>query len=245
MIIAVRTVLTVLLLLASPPTTTSDKWQERVQVYLDAYEQSASAPKPIVYPELAERVRLQFPRNHSIHVSWSTVQTDGKEIRGELYSCPGALFVVQQDEGWNLVTEGEYVYEWQPGQASGIRIKKNVDDLVDYALYLTDPALLMTSLYYEFLSNSGVFASPPIEEGGLVRLQMKESREGIESLLVVRKPLWFRGYSFRIPASKVRGEFRVSTPQEVQSIPTWVTSLPTGIRFTDSDNTLQRHLDYL
>ena len=219
----------------------SGEWEKRVQTYIDLYEKSAAAPMPIVYPQLAERVRLQFPEGKAVHISWSSREGDGKVEDGELYLRSGELFVIQNGEGWNLVTRGDYVYEWRADKTEGIRIAKNEAELVDYALYLTDPALLMTGMYYEYLSNPNAFTREGPDDEGVFILRVKKPVEGFESVTLTEHPIWFRGLSVKDPS----GVLRFSSPEIIPSIPDFLLDQLKGIRFEDSNLSLRRHLNYL
>jgi hypothetical protein len=232
-------------LVGAGPALGSGQWQQRVQSYVDAYEKSAEAPKPIVYPQLAERVRQQFPAQGVVRVSWSRRQGDGTVVEGELYSRPGELFVVQKTEGWNLVTKGNYVYEWRVGTTTGIKIDKIESDLVDYSLYLTDPALLMTGIYYKYLVEPEHFLREAADVDGVITLRLKKPIEGFESLSITERPFCFRGFSFTNPVSQTSGAFVISAPEIVHEVPAAVIERMKSIRFKTSEKSLKRHMTYL
>ena len=165
-------------------------WDARISFYLDVYEKSAENPKPIVYPKLSERINNAFLANNKNHV-----KIESTSLSTELYYTENEVVIYQHNEGWNLVTKGDYVYEWKHGEPSGVKFKKNNKDLVDYILYLTDPSYIMTSLYngyntkpenYEIKNHDG----KPYKE-----LALKETLYGFEAIYINTESLWFHGFS--------------------------------------------------
>jgi hypothetical protein len=221
-------------------------WDERLSLYLEAYDNSAEQPKPIVYPNLSERVKNAFLMNHSNYVKIESTGFDQNLFFTELFYSDAELVVYQHDEGWNLLTKGDYVYEWRHGENQGIKIKKNEIDLVDYILYLTDPSYFMTFSTYEYYQRPENVKVRQPKGKPYLELIFKEPLGGfIDAVFVNIDSLWFHGYRLKDPKTEEFATKNISPPKEYQSLPSYIENEFNEITFTESDWTIKRHMRYL
>lgn len=237
--------LVVTLFATASGATFSADWSERVDFYLQQYEASAESPKPIVYPRLSERIRSLFFQDGPSHITIESDIDGDRELLAELFFTDGELLVIQHREGWNLITKGEYVLEWEVGATSGFRIQKDEGDLVDYILYLTDPSYIMTSMYYQCFSEPS--SVEITDEPGMPwrEFTFKDPQYGFESVLVDAESLWFHGFRVRNPDSGAKTSMYVSRPMKSRWPQERLNSLIEDIEFSDSERTLRRHMVYL
>lgn len=221
------------------------EWDKQITFYLDAYIKSADNPKPIVYPKLGERVKGVFLSNETNHILIKNQKNHQIEVTTELFYKSGELHILQHGDGWNMLTKGDYIYEWKTGEKAGIKIKKNEKDLVDYILYITDPSYIMTSLYNGFSRNPEKYDVIEKKEENWKELSLKEPLYGFEAIYVNEEPLWFHGFRVTNPQSKNTSSVFYDKPSEYKKIPGELMEAMKNIEFTDSELTLRRHMVYL
>lgn len=221
------------------------EWSTRINQLIDVYEKSAPKPKPIVYPELGKRVKNTFLVNNKNWIEVS-IRKNGKLFsKTEIYYSEGELYVLQHDEGWNLVTKNESIYEWKNGETSGMRIKKKGKDVVDYILYLTDPALFMTGLFNVYRTDAAKYRVETVSDKPWKRFVLKEPLYGFKSVAVDENSFWFHGFTVEDPESKAEFTHSFSKPREYEVIPESLLNDMQKIKFIDSESSLRRHMSYL
>ena len=210
-----------------------------VHGYIAMFEASWDKPKPVCYPQLAERIREIFPSQGAIKIdSWSNEQ--GVRKNGSAIYVEGTRVEIVAPIGeWNLSTDEQYVYEWETGSKSGLRIKRVNEDLVALLYYDTDPSWIMASLYSDYLVTPKSFHAVTNPNSNVVELVLNKPVEGFEAVYVSQNPLWFHG--FRAQGS----EARFSKPETRNEIPKEIRARRLKIDFRDSDETLQRHMIFL
>lgn len=223
----------------------SDEWNNRINRLIDIYENSASNPKPIVYPELGNRVKNVFLLNDRNFIEVSILENRKLLSKTELYYSDGELYVLQYKNGWNLVTKNDSVYEWKNGEKSGIRIEKNDTDIIDYILYLTDPALFMTGLFNGYKTDPSKYDIELIDGEPWKRFVLKEPLYGFKSVTVDEDKFWFHGFRMENPKSKTEYVYSFSKPSEYKAPLKSLLKDMGKIKFIDSDRTLRRHMSYL
>lgn len=223
----------------------ADEWSGRINQLVDVYEKSVSNPKPIVYPELGKRVKNVFLLNDRNWIKISIHENGKLFSKTELFYSEGELYVLQHKEGWNLVTKNDSIYEWKNGAKSGRRIEKKDSDLVDYILYLTDPALFMTGLFNGYKTEPAKYDIEPIDGEPWKRFVLKEPLYGFKSVSVDEDSFWFHGFVMKNPESKSEYVYSFSKPREYKALPKPLFRDMKKIKFIDSDSTLRRHMSYL
>ncbi len=226
-------------------TANADEWNSRINQLIDVYKKSVSNPKPIVYPELGNRVKNVFLLNDRNLIEVSILENGKLFSKTDLYYSEGKLYVIQHKEGWNLVTKNDSIYEWKDGEDAGIRIKKKDSDIVDYILYLTDPALFMTGLFHGYKTEPEKYNIESIDDEQLKWFVLKEPLYGFKSVAVDEDTFWFHGFRMENPESKIEYTYRFSKPRKYQTLPKSLLDDMEKIKFTDSAKTLRRHMSYL
>ncbi len=217
--------------------------KEVVNQCITNFAQSKNDRKPVFYPELADRMEGLFLRYPATHILING--SGGAKGKTEIYIKGEEIYVVEANDGWNLAATGEGVFEWETGKTNGIKIKRSNQDLVNYLFYLTDPSWIMASLYYTYLTSPNEFIVVPDKKKKWMELRLKSPKEGFEAIYVSTKPLWFYGLRLKNPETKRTAEITVSEPQEMKELPAELARQLKGVRFEDSNLTLQRHMSFL
>jgi hypothetical protein len=213
--------------------------------HMAMFAQSKNKRMPVVYPELAERIEGLFLRYPVTHIVVSNSSEETKKGTTDIYVKGEEVYIIQAGEGWNLVANSAGVFEWERWKKTGIKIKRNNEDLVAYLYYLTDPSWVMASLYYEFLTSPNEFRVVPNRNKKWMELRLKRQGMGFEAIYVSQKPLWFYGLRFKNPKTGRAGEMTISEPKEINELPDELTQQLKGVKFEDSILTLQRHMTFL
>ena len=219
--------------------------KEVVNQYMTTYAKSKNDRKPAVYPELAERIEGLFLRYPATHIVISGFSGGAKKGTTDIYIKGEEIYVIEADGGWNLAANSAGVFEWEKGKTNGIRIKRSNNDLVAYVYYLTDPSWIIASLYYEYLTSPNEFTVVPNKKKKWTELQLKTPRDGFEAIYVSEKPLWFYGLRLKNPQTKRAEEITISEPKEMKELPEELARQLKGVKFEDSNLTLQRHMTFL
>jgi hypothetical protein len=206
--------------------------------YVAMFEASASKPLPSNYPELADRFRTLFPELGAVRVE-TPASKEGAKERTEIYADGNNIEIVAPLGERNFSTDGQYVYEWLTGAASGIRIKRVNTDIVAFLYYETDPSWIMASLYFGYLKTPDSFQVKKTSATGVFEFVLKKPIEGFESVSASQKPLWFYGF-------KANGTvLKFSAPTRLNQIPLSVSERRKTIVFADSEETLAVHMVFL
>jgi hypothetical protein len=218
--------------------------KEVVNQRIANYAQSKNDRKPVFYPELAERMEglfLRYPVTHIV-ISGSGGAKKGKT---DIYINGEDIYVIQGVDGWNLAANRQGIFEWETGKTNGIKLKRSDEDLVSYLFYLTDPSWIMASLYYTYLTSSNEFTVVPNKKKKWTELRLKTPKEGFEAIYVSEKPLWFYGFRLKNIESKRTAEITISEPKEMKELPEDLARQIKGVKFEDSNLSLQRHMTFL
>ncbi|MDO8282560.1 MAG: hypothetical protein Q7U10_08055 [Thermodesulfovibrionia bacterium] len=235
----------ILLLFCSSSLVHAGEWDDQVDRYINIYKQSAESPKPIAYPELGERVRNVFRLNIKNHILIRRVKSNGTETSTDLFYGNGELHILQNGEGWNMFTKGDYIYEWKIGEKVALKSKKNEKDLVDYILYLTDPSYIMTSLYNDYTKQPDNFNV--LESNGKTgkEITLKSPLYGFEAIFVNEESLWFYGFRSANAKSGIKTSIYFSKPVIYEVLPKELIGMSETIEFRESDTTVKRHMVYM
>jgi hypothetical protein len=233
------TVFLVLALSVAPSAIHAKELTAVVHDYIAMFEASAKKPQPVCYPELAERMRGIFPSHGARRFENWALANGRRKVGGAIYVEGTQVEIIAPAGEWNLSTDDNYIYEWVTGSKRGLRIKRVNEDLVALLYYYTDPSWIMASLYYEYLQAPKTFHVVPNPESKVDEIVFNKPMEGFEALYVSHNPLWFHG--FRAHGDEVR----FSRPQEEKEIPKAIRERREKIEFTDSNESLQRHMVFL
>ena len=179
--------------------------KEAVKRQMAMFERCKNDRLPVGYPELAERVEGLFLRYPAAHIAISGSSEGPKNAITDIYIKGEEIYVINAADGWNLAANRAGVFEWEKGKKTGIKIKRNDDELVAYIYYLTDPSWIMAAFYYEYLASPKEFTVVPDKNNKWMELRLKTPRDGFEAIYVSEKPLWFYGLRFQNPQTGQAG----------------------------------------
>lgn len=236
---------------AEPPKADADlssmSWAEIVRYLFRPLETAEDKERDAFFG----RLRTLLDREGITHIQCNTT-TDGElSQRTNIYYRPGELHVIHvpiaaasKGEQWNLVVKDGKAYEWRTGEAQGIVSDVNDKDMIDYLIYLTDPAMFLSQTYRDFLRRPKTFLPPNYDkQKDWTELKYKEPYHGIEALFVRKDPFWLHGIEIKNANLSVRLTFEL--PHSVDSIPAKVFDRLKNIKFDQSNLTLHRHMRYL
>lgn len=202
-------------------------------------------PKPVAFPELAPRLKRLLQSHAYSHVQIFDEQDGQRTRRTDLYYGCGELHIVQHVEGWNLVTRGSDAYEWKQGSQTGEITKADPQELIEYLIYLTDPALFGTYLHRLTLREPDLFEPREPGVAGCEKWEFKQPRHSLHAFHLSAKGDWYGGIEFENAETGERATWVFLPPKSIDAIPDEVTGRIEGIRFRPSQNSLSRHRTYL
>ena len=168
-----------------------------------------------------------------------TTKNQDKVNIATVYYTVNELYIQNDKEGWNIVSSGNKIYEWKVGHKTGLIIEANEKDLIDYIIYLTDPAGFKISIYKKYLKDQKRFIVEPRQNSKLLKL--RKPTYGIQSVEISENPFWLLSIKGLDPYF----EISVTLPEEVQEVAPDIKKIPDFVEFKESDNTLRMHLEYL
>jgi hypothetical protein len=227
-----------------PIRLADDGWDDILKKSIERYE-SIQKPEPTAYPWVAKRLRTFSEVKGFGHIQVFAEVQGKRSLASDVYYTKGQLHIVCHDEGWNLATKEDGIYEWMQGDTKGIITKATDRDLIDYLLYLTDPSYIMTCLYHEALQTPGTFLPQKELEGGIVEWRLRTPIEGFQAVLVSQEPAWLCGFEYRNPATGQVSRLIYTKPKSLNQLPPEVLDRMTGITFEKSDLSIRRHMVYL
>jgi hypothetical protein len=116
--------------------------------------------------------------------------------------------------------------------------------MIEYLVYLTDPALFMSWTHREFLRRPEAFLPPKKDQvNGWTELRFKQPEHGIKAVFIEQDSAWLRGMEFVNDDTTSRVTF--APPRSVSEIPADLYDRLKGIQFKESTISLRRHMTYL
>jgi len=232
----------------------SAEWDDRIDEFITGYKSIKKPTKPGLR-QRGERIETLFRSHRFSHVQIFGEKNGKRILAADMYYGEGELHVLQRGEGldalqhpgrWNLVTKGAEAYEWEVGKKTGERITVKAKDLVDYAIYLTDPATIPTYLYSLYLKEPELFDAPRPGESGCMELRLKvRHRSGLRAIHVDQKRFWYGAFEFENGETGEVMKIIYTKPKAIDRIPDEVYERLKGIHFRESKNSLRRHMQYL
>ena len=226
------------------PANSSAKWDQLVSSYIKGYA-SIKEPRPVAYPQMADRLRTLFHGRKVSHVQLFAEKNGKRQLRTDIYYRSGELHIIQHVEGWSLVTKGPNAYEWEVGKKQGLITRATTNDLVDYLMYVTDPSYIMTAMYHDYLTNPKTYHNQARAEGDCIKLTRKEHVSPFNAIFVVKKPFWFCGFQMSDPGNGRSAARFFSQPKSIKEAPQGVFTRLNGIQFRRSELSIRRHMVYL
>jgi len=220
------------------------EWDKLIDQRIAAYE-AMKERKSIAFPEVGARLQTLFHSHRLSHVQVFSAQDGKRSLGADIYYGEGQLHVVQHQHGWNLVTKGAEAYEWKFGKRTGEITVADPKDLIDYAIYLTDPAAFLTYVHGLYLTKPELFEAPRPGESGCTELRFKKVHHGIRAIQLDQKRLWFCAFEYENVTTGKVATLIFSKPQAIQKIPNAVFERLEHLQFRKSPSSLRRHMTYL
>lgn len=199
----------------------------------------------------SDRLRTLLDRKGVTHIRCNAT-TDGKlSRRTDIYYKPGELHVINVPSiavpklrEWNLIVKDGKAYEWRTGETLGIVNKVSDKDMIEYLIYLTDPAVFLTQTHRDFLRRPEAFFPPKNDkQKRWTELKYRKPQHGITALFVGQDPVWIYGIELINDGATVDMTFDL--PHSVDAIPAELFDRLKGIQFEESTLSLRRHMTYL
>jgi hypothetical protein len=113
-------------------------------------------------------------------------------------------------------------------------------------MYMVDPSAIMRSIYSAYLAQPQAFTTVTATDGSK-SLLFKKVQSGFKGIRIQPQPFWLK--AFLLAAAQDQGmsggSLEVDAPIALAQLPKELTVLPTGIKFTPSDNSLKARMTYL
>lgn len=230
----------------------SAEWDDRVDEIITAYK-SSKEPK---MSKRGERIETLFRSHRLSHIQIFGEKNGKRVLAADMYYGEGELHVLQRGEGLdaqrhpgtpNLVTKGAKVYEWKVGQKTGDKMAAIPKDMVDYAIYLTDPAGFPSYLYSLYLKEPELFDAPRPGESGCMELRLKAPhKSGFRAIHIDQKRFWYGAFELEDRETGEVWKIIYTKPKAIDRIPDEVYERLKGVHFRESNSTLRkRHMHYL
>jgi hypothetical protein len=167
---------------------------------------------------------------------------------GSIFFSQGDLFInydkTTDDE--NFATINGKLYAWQANAKQGKTITRFPGDTLGFLMYMIDPSAIMRSIYTNYLDDPKAFITK-IPQPNQKILLLKEAVSGFQGITIQEKPLWLKGFAFSDPANpdKGIGRLEIDAPVALEALPKVLYTLPAGIQFQPSKETLKERMVYL
>ncbi|NJM46234.1 MAG: hypothetical protein HC860_08670 [Alkalinema sp. RU_4_3] len=174
----------------------------------------------------------------------------GKTIAysGSIFFSQGDLFInydkTTDDE--NFATINGKLYAWQNNAKQGKTMTRFPGDTLGFLMYMIDPSAIMRSIYQSYLEDPKSFTVQTTEPNQKV-LMLKEALSGFQGLTIQEKPFWLKNFMFSDPADPAKGigRLEIDAPVALESLPKVLYTLPAGVQFQPSKETLKERMVYL
>jgi hypothetical protein len=173
---------------------------------------------------------------------------------GNIYFSQGEIFInYNEDAGGenaggenadneNFATIENKLYTWKSNATEGTILKRFPGDTLAFVMYMTDPSAIMRSVYINYLEKPQEFTVKS-SGNGQKYLQFKTPNQGFNGLKLQENPFWLRGFSFT--DKTVTATLEIDPPIALEALPPVLYSLPKGITFKPSADTLKARMTYL
>jgi hypothetical protein len=198
------------------------------------------------FSKLAERYQQMFLKYPIAYFAAVMPSEEGKPRTFRIF-VSGEEVYIAATQGWNLVADASGVYEWETGKPTGIKTRRNNDDLLSYVNYLGDSGGILSLLYVGYSSRSESCEVEQNKEKGWTELRLKGPGPAgpgsfVPTVFFSEAPFWLHG--MRGMRDAKTGEITVSKPREVERVPEEIRQAFKAVKFEESDLSLKRHLRF-
>ena len=229
----------------------ANSWEDHIERYQFPFTNSRKFPME----KLLGNLFYSHKQSHIVvkHISENTILDN---YESHIYFKRGQLHVLIKSGGKItdiITTRNNVIFLWEDGDKTGIKIKKNEKDMVDFIVHLSVPNIL-TELYIHFLENPDgyqVVNQPDQTYKKLILPQeMVKATDGIVELYVDENDFWLYGgmiINEEITLEKgFPSSFKpiIERPVEYDELPEELQSID-HIEFIESDKTLRNFIEYI
>jgi hypothetical protein len=167
---------------------------------------------------------------------------------GSIFFSQGDLFInydkTTDDE--NFATINGKLYAWKNNAKQGKTMTRFPGDTLGFLMYMIDPSAIMRSIYTNYLDDPKAFTTKATEPN-LKLLLLKEAVSGFQGITIQEKPFWLKNFVFNDPADPAKGigRLEIDAPIALEALPKVLYTLPAGIQFQPSKETLKERMVYL
>jgi hypothetical protein len=167
---------------------------------------------------------------------------------GSIFFSQGDLFInydkTTDDE--NFATINGKLYAWKNNAKQGKTITRFPGDTLGFLMYMIDPSAIMRSIYTNYLDDPKLFTTKTTEPNQKALL-LKEAVSGFQGITIQEKPFWLKNFVFNDPANPAKGigRLEIDAPIALEALPKVLYTLPAGIQFQPSKETLKERMVYL
>jgi hypothetical protein len=167
---------------------------------------------------------------------------------GDIYFSQGAIFINynESNNDDHFATIDNKLYTWKTGKPEGETLKRFPGDTLAFVMYMIDPAAIMRSIYVQYLDEPQKFTVKP-GMNGEKSILFKQVKNGFKGIRVQSKPFWLKGFLLAAAPEKggQTGSLEIDAPIALAAIPQTLLTLPQGVTFKPSQETLRNRMTYL
>jgi hypothetical protein len=167
---------------------------------------------------------------------------------GNVYFSQGDIFInynESDNDEW-FATVNNQLYTWNPKTKEGSILTRFPGDTLAFVMYMIDPSAIMRSIYTQYLDKPQTFTVKPSTDNTKTIL-FKKVENGFKGIRIQTQPFWLNAFLLESPKDKGGsiGSLEVDAPIALEAIPTELLTLPKGIKFKRSTETLKNRMTYL
>ena len=230
----------------------ANTWEDHIERYQFPFTNSRKFPME----KFLENLFYRHKQSHIV-VKLIINSTVFDDYESHIFFKKGELHVLTKvgEKITNIkTTRNNSIYIWEDSDKTGIKIKKNEKDMVDFIVYMSVFYNFLGELYIHYLENPDGYQidNQPGQsyKKFILPQEMVKATDGIRELYVDEYDFWLYGYRLineEIMLDKsIHGPVKtiIERPVEYDVIPEELQSID-HIEFIESDKTLRNFIEYL
>ena len=237
--------LLVIFLGVNPSSANEDEWNALIDKTLARIDNAREAAGLEKGGEHRERVYTILKSHDRSKISIRLIEDDKERLSTDIYYSRGELFVNEHRKDWNIVTIGDYVYAWKNGESDGYKYKRNINDILTYIAYLTDPSFILSTLYKKYKSETETSTVSIDQATSISTAYFKEPIYGMIAIMFSEKPFWYQGWISRGQMSGKVTKILFGLPEQYDQVPSALFDKMKDIKFEERNYGLRGLLSYV
>ncbi|MGB3295419.1 MAG: hypothetical protein WBB01_20745 [Phormidesmis sp.] len=208
-------------------------------------------PVPIELKEIYEAIFEPPAVKIPFRVVRESAESEETLYSTAIYYSQGEIVFVDDAESTlpnrldSFITVGDDLYTWAPGAQTGEILSRFTGDTVELVDFLINPIPLMRYLYLAYSASPEAFSAT--ETNSETFVQEDGAIEGLVGIRLQQDPLWLSAGVFDVPPNETASDtdrlvVEIDPPIPLETIPPEIQSLPEGIIFEPSENTVNSFL---